>query len=242
MTRKRILTMMLSLLMLTQAFPALTLAEATQAPAATEQAAPEATEATTEETTTETAEKTAESPAEAAEAPAYDNPFLKMEILDMNEQPFDVSQLAGKPLMLNFWASWCTPCVMEMPDLNELSEEYKDKMLIVGVMSSAANFTQDGGIAVDQKELEAARALYESKGITYPSLIPNDLMLAIMYQIPVQSIPTTLFIDENGYLIHSVIGSRDKASWASLMDQVLAVIEENPAPQPDGQPTENPGA
>lgn len=231
MTRKRILTMMLSLLMLTQAFPALTLAEATQAPAATEQAAPEATEATTEE-----------APAEGAEAPAYDNPFLKMEILDMNEQPFDVSQLAGKPLMLNFWASWCTPCVMEMPDLNELSEEYKDKMLIVGVMSSAANFTQDGGIAVDQKELEAARALYESKGITYPSLIPNDLMLAIMYQIPIQSIPTTLFIDENGYLIHSVIGSRDKASWASLMDQVLAVIEENPAPQPGGQPTDNPGA
>ena len=242
MTRKRILTMMLSLLMLTQGIPALTLAEATQAPAATEQAAPEATEATTEETTTEATEETAEAPAEASEAPAYDNPFLKMEILDMNEQPFDVSQLAGKPLMLNFWASWCGPCVMEMPDLNELSEEYKDKMLIVGVMSSAANFTQDGGIAVDQKELEGARALYESKGITYPSLIPNDLMLAIMYQIPVESIPTTLFIDENGYLIHSVIGARDKASWASLMDQVLAVIEENPAPQPDGQPTENPGA
>jgi len=230
MTRKRILTMMLSLLMLTQGIPALTLAEATQAPAATEQAAPEATEATTEETTTEATEETAEAPAEASEAPAYDNPFLKMEILDMNEQPFDVSQLAGKPLMLNFWASWCGPCVMEMPDLNELSEEYKDKMLIVGIMSSAANFTQDGGVALDQKEIEAARALYESKGITYPSLIPNDLMLAIMYQVPIQSIPTTLFIDENGYLIHSVIGARDKANWASLMDQVLAVISENPSP------------
>ncbi|NLD35116.1 MAG: TlpA family protein disulfide reductase [Clostridiales bacterium] len=221
MTRNRILALMLSLLMMTQLFPALSLAEAA-APASettAEQPAPEATE---EETTEETAQ--------ASPAPAYDNPFLKMDIMDMNEQPFDVSQLAGKPLMLNFWASWCTPCVMEMPDLNELSEEYKDKMLIVGIMSSAANFTQDGGVALDQKEIEAARALYESKGITYPSLIPNDLMLAIMYQVPIQSIPTTLFIDENGYLIHSVIGARDKANWASLMDQVLAVISENPSP------------
>lgn len=185
------------------------------------------------------AETSAPAPGDEAEGPeaqpaTAENPFLTMEILDLYEQPFDAASLEGMPLMLNFWASWCGPCVSEMPHLSELSQEYAGKIRILGVLSDSVTEGEDGKPVLNRKEIDGARAFYEKAKIAYPSLIANDLMLGVMYQLQMTGIPTTLFIDQNGYLrVQPIVGSRDKDSWKQLIDRFLEDLEAAPAP-PEG--------
>ncbi len=168
--------------------------------------------------------------AEATAAPeatqeAYANPFVLMEIKDISGDPFDVSVFSGKPFMLNVWASWCGPCVSEMPDLDALSKEYADRISIIGLMGDAVMPGSDGKLAINQDELDGARALYEKLAISYPSLIPNEFMISLMQQIPVQYFPTTIFFNGEGYPVTMQVGSMGKEDWVKVIDQVLADIQ-----------------
>lgn len=167
--------------------------------------------------------------APAATQEAYTNPFVLMEIKDINGDPFDVSIFSGKPFMLNVWASWCGPCVQEMPDLDALSKEYGDKINILGLMGDAVTIDDKGELVLNQGEIDDARALYEKLGISYPSLIPNALMMGLMYQIQMQYFPTTLFFNGEGYLVDMQVGSKSKDDWAQAIDQVLATMQEETA-------------
>lgn len=167
--------------------------------------------------------------APAATQEAYTNPFVLMEIKDINGDPFDVSVFSGKPFMFNVWASWCGPCVQEMPDLDALSKEYGDKINILGLMGDAVTIDDKGELVLNQGEIDDARALYEKLGISYPSLIPNALMMGLMYQIQMQYFPTTLFFNGEGYLVDMQVGSKSKDDWAQAIDQVLATMQEETA-------------
>ena len=169
--------------------------------------------------------------AEATAAPdatqeVYENPFATMEIKDINGEPFDVSIFSGKPFMINVWASWCGPCVSEMPDLDALSKEYGDRITMLGLMGDAVSVDTKGELFLNQSEVDDARALYEKLGISYPSLIPNALMMGLMGQIQMQYFPTTLFFNGEGYLVDMQVGSKGKEDWAQAIDQVLAAIQE----------------
>ena len=172
--------------------------------------------------------------AEATAAPeatqeVYENPFTNMEIQDINGQPFDVSIFSGKPFMLNVWASWCGPCVQEMPDLDALSKEYGDRINIIGLMGDAVTVGSKGELVLNQAEIDGSKALYEKLGISYPSLIPNEFMITLMQQIPIQYFPTTLFFNGEGYLVDMQVGSKSKEDWALAIDTVLAAIQEEKA-------------
>lgn len=172
--------------------------------------------------------------AEATTAPetaqeAYENPFATMEINDMNGEPFDVSVFSGKPFMINVWASWCGPCVTEMPDLDALSKEYGDRITMLGLMGDAVVVDTQGELMLNQSEINDSRALYERLGISYPSLIPNALMMSLMYQIQMQYFPTTLFFDGGGHLVGMEVGSKSKEDWAKAIDAVLVKIQEEKA-------------
>ncbi len=208
-------SLLLALLMLLSlaAVPALSLAEATTAPATETAEGTEATEAT-----------------EAVEEKERINPFVEMEILDIHEQPFDTSIFDGKPFMLNIWGAWCPPCVQEMPDLSELYDVYKDRITIVGLAGTAVNgFNEDGSSKYDEKELSDVRALYESKQIKHPSMLPNPLMAVLMSQINMQSWPTTVFVTGDGVLVNMVIGAKTKDQWIAIIDQMLAAMEADKA-------------
>jgi thiol-disulfide isomerase/thioredoxin len=172
--------------------------------------------------------------AEATAAPeatqeAYENPFLLMEIKDINGEPFDVSIFSGKPFMINVWASWCGPCVSEMPDLDTLSKEYGDRITMLGLMRDAVAADTKGELMLNQSEIDDARVLYEKLGISYPSLIPNALMMSLMYQVQMQYFPSTLFFNGEGYLVDMQVGSKSKEDWALAIDKVLAGIQEEKA-------------
>ena len=105
------------------------------------------------------------------------------EIETFDGEMLRLSDLEGKVVVLNFWASWCPPCRWEMPFFEEMHQEYKDQ----GVVFL--------GVAISDT-LENARGFAESTGVTYP--IGLDTTGEISRNYNVVSLPTTFFIGREG--------------------------------------------
>ena len=103
-----------------------------------------------------------------------------------------LSDLAGNVVVLNFWASWCTPCRQEMPGFENIWQEYRDQ----GVVFL--------GIAVSDEE-KTARSFVKEAGVTYPAGIDRADRIAITYRIT--TMPTTYFIDRNGNASKKLVGA-----------------------------------
>ena len=97
---------------------------------------------------------------------------------------FKLSDQRGKAVLVNLWATWCPPCVAEMPDLQKLSEDYADSLVVLGVN-------------VGGDSPEDAAAFMEENGYTYPSYVDVDYSLALG-MFPSPYIPFTVVIDPNG--------------------------------------------
>ena len=135
------------------------------------------------------AEVTESAPTEAAstEAPKIAAPDFTVYDIDGNE--VKLSDYLGKPVVLNFWASWCGPCKMEMPDFDEKAKELERKVQFLMV-----NLT-DGS----QETVETASAFIAAQGYTFPVFYDTDQSAAYAYGV--YSIPTTYFIDAEGYAV-----------------------------------------
>ena len=116
--------------------------------------------------------------------------------------------------MINVWATYCNPCLREMPDLGELAGEYgADEFRIVGVISDV----MEGS---DQKILDYAADLVEQTGADYPHLLRNEsLYYALLTDVG--AVPTTFFIDENGVILDTVVGSMKKSAWEEKINGLL---------------------
>ncbi len=104
-----------------------------------------------------------------------------------------LSDLRGKPVLVNLWASWCAPCKAEMPAMQAVYETYASQ----GFTILAVNTTFQ-----DQKE--SALAFSQSLGLTFPILFDMDGKVASQYQV--RAMPTSFFIDQEGVVQHMVIG------------------------------------
>lgn len=123
--------------------------------------------------------------------------------------------------MVNVWATFCTPCINEMPELGELSQEYADRgVQIVGLVSDV--LAMDG--TLDQDQMELAREIVDSTSADYTHLAPSEDLFNLLGQI--SSVPTTFFVDENGTQVGGTyIGAKDKDQWQQIIDQLLAEVE-----------------
>lgn len=141
---------------------------------------------------------------------------------DLNGNAVDQSLFANHKLtMINIWATYCGPCLNEMPDLGKLSEAYKDKgVQIVGIVSDAANY--DG--AIDENQVAFAQEIVEQTGANYPHLLPSeDLINIVLWQV--SAVPTTIFVDETGALVgYAYTGSAPYESWAERIESTLSSL------------------
>ncbi|MDE7197507.1 MAG: TlpA family protein disulfide reductase [Lachnospiraceae bacterium] len=123
----------------------------------------------------------------------------------------------SKLTMVNVWATYCNPCLSEMPGLGELAGEYEpDEFQIIGIISDV----QEGG---DAAALDNAAALIEQTGADYTHLLLNE---SVYYALltDVAAVPTTFFVDENGVVVDTVIGAMEKSAWE---EKINALLEES---------------
>ncbi len=108
-------------------------------------------------------------------------------VVDGEGNQVSLSDFFGKPIILNFWASWCGPCKSEMPDFEAAYQEYGEEIAFLMI-----NCT-DGS----QETVEKAKAYIEDQGYTFPVYYDTQLDASITYGA--STIPMTFFIDEDGY-------------------------------------------
>lgn len=141
---------------------------------------------------------------------------------DLEGNDFDQTMFQGHTLtMVNVWATFCTPCINEMPDLGVLAQENQDQgVQIVGLVSDV--LTMDGSL--DQDQMELAREIVDSTAADYTHLVPSEDLYNLLGQIT--SVPTTFFVDENGAQVGGTyIGAKDKDQWQQIIDQLLTEVE-----------------
>jgi peroxiredoxin len=116
---------------------------------------------------------------------------------DLSGKEVKLEDYRGKLIFLNFWATWCPPCRQEMPSMERLYTEFKDR-----------GFTM---LAVDLREgTGKVKAFKEKFKLSFPILLDSDGRVGLMYGV--RSIPTTYLIDREGNMIGGALGARD---WAS---------------------------
>lgn len=153
-------------------------------------------------------------------------------------ETFTLSEHLGqKVIVLDFWATWCTPCMSAMPHLEQLSKQRKGEgLLVVGV-------AMDGPETVAQVAPMAA-----SHGLTFPIVLDEESRAVSVYN-PHRSAPYTVVIGRDGRIAHSREGYNpgDEKALEETVLKLLAPAKpakpaEAPAEKPAGQPTEAPGA
>ncbi|MBQ8587276.1 MAG: TlpA family protein disulfide reductase [Oscillospiraceae bacterium] len=158
---------------------------------------PPTTEPSTEESTEASTEASTEVPTEATtEAPDLSAPDFT--VYDAQGNEVKLSDYFGKPIVLNFWASWCGPCKMEMPYFEEVYQQIADRVQFLMVNST------DGS----SETVETASAFIAEQGYTFPVFYDTSFEASINYQA--FSLPTTYFISAEGELIAKATGSIDK--------------------------------
>ncbi len=123
-------------------------------------------------------------------------PEFSLPVLDGGE--LSLESLRGKTVVLDFWATWCAPCVFQIPILNALASEYADRGVVVL------------GVAVDVEGREAVAPFAAQEGIQYPILL-GDEELAKLFGAP--GFPYSLVIDPQGQIVARHMGITDKAAY-----------------------------
>ena len=120
------------------------------------------------------------------------------------------SQIAdGRPLVVNFWATWCPYCIQEMPDFQEIYDEYSDRVSFAFV-----------NIADGQRETVAdAQAYLEDNGLTLPAYYDTEMDALIAYNAT--NLPTTAIVDAAGAIIDVSPGRIDPAELRATLDSLL---------------------
>lgn len=146
------------------------------------------------------------SPRESSKTIFLDRDDLNYRVVDFDGNVIELSQLQGKPVFINFWATWCPPCIAELPSLNNLYNLYKDKAYF---------------LFISNEDPEEILSFMNKKGYSLP-------LYALAGPTPdifeTATIPTTYIIGKGGRLVVYKTGAAkwDSRKMVKLMDRLIA--------------------
>jgi thiol-disulfide isomerase/thioredoxin len=156
-------------------------------------------------------------------APKSENNLSSFWTVDINgnevtEQIFSSSKLT----MVNVWATYCPPCLKEMPDLGELSKEYDSSLFqIVGIVTDVYHPNQ----RVFQQNLVTANDIIYTTGADYTHLLPSQELYELRLK-NVQFVPETFFVDSKGRIVgETYISLRSKQEWKKIIESTLTLVK-----------------
>lgn len=120
--------------------------------------------------------------------------YLNFQLINDQAETFSLEDLRGKVVFLNFWATWCPPCVAEMPSIQVLHDKFKtdDEVLILTIEI--------------EKNQKKAQEFMKRKKLNLPIFYPNS---AIPTELFNGNLPTTIILDKEGNIVHSTLGMAD---------------------------------
>jgi peroxiredoxin len=122
-------------------------------------------------------------------------------LTDLNGKPWTLKDLAGKVVMLNFWATWCPPCRKEMPDLENLYKQFEPQGLVI--------------LGISDDDPEKVHEFVQKQGTTYPVLL--DAGSKVNELLHIQGIPKTFVYDRGGKIVAPSIDMRTRSQFLEML-------------------------
>ena len=122
-------------------------------------------------------------------------------LTDLDGKPWNLKDLKGKVVLLNFWATWCPPCRKEMPDLEMLYRRFGAQGFII--------------LGIDDEEAETVKPFIAQQGITYPVLLDPGRKVNTLFQI--EGIPKTFVYDRDGKIVAQSIDMRTGKQFLEML-------------------------
>ncbi|RCX21708.1 thiol-disulfide isomerase/thioredoxin [Fontibacillus phaseoli] len=145
----------------------------------------------------------------AENAPKPGTPAPEFSLAGLDGKTYEVGGKRDKPLLLNFWASWCDPCKEEAPDLVKLADKYGSQLDVYAVNVTFYD------------KLDNAKEFVENYGYTFPVLLDEKEKLYRMYNGI--AFPTNVLIDENGKVQDVIVGTLSKEELEAKIKKLLNV-------------------
>lgn len=141
---------------------------------------------------------------------AIDSPLVgktapNFTLLDLQGRAVSLADFQGQPVFLNFWATWCQPCIVEHPILQAGARRYEGRVQFLGV--------------VYHDETEKIRAFLDSRGEWGRTLLDEDGTVAVAYGV--YGAPETFFIDKNGVIVEKLVGTVSPDYLVQKLDSLL---------------------
>lgn len=135
---------------------------------------------------------------------AEDTRHLNIHFKDLDGKRITLAELKGKPILLEFWASWCIACTMSFPHINRIAEKYKNQIHIIGINTDIE----------DESEI---KEIIAENNIKFPVWINHPE--GNFYFGGISSLPTFVILDKNGKIVKKVVGT--KKDTESELDTLL---------------------
>lgn len=128
-----------------------------------------------------------------------------------------------EPLLtiVNFWATWCPPCIAELPDLERIAEVTGGQVRVLGVLTDAVDYFGER----DDDAIDAMKTLIDEAGVTYPILMPEDALLEESSSL--LAYPTTYIVDKKGVVHNIITGSQSLEEWIAAAQAVATEVYGN---------------
>jgi len=130
-------------------------------------------------------------------------------LVDLSGKKVSLADYKGQAVVVNFWATYCGPCKLEMPWFQELENKYKAQGLVV------LGLDQDDGMATQQVATASKRV-----GVSYPILMPDD-KVGKSYQLG-DYLPETYYVGKNGKIVEQTIGAHSKDELEADIQKAIA--------------------